>query len=164
VLELQASLIASVFAGRGNTPSRGDMEKWEQVEINAWRFQCEAEPGLERMFHALNWGPLPHMVSGDRVDAYMADLYKWITSSAAARVNQNAGPRPPFFCARMNWIRQSTGPVRDAVLQAGFGRVNHDRLDFYRRRSSLAEYGFGEDNCHCSDNDVLCKTAFALDD
>ena len=31
VLELQGSLIASVFAGRANTPSRRDMEKWEQT-------------------------------------------------------------------------------------------------------------------------------------
>lgn len=35
VLELQGSLIASVFAGRANTPSRRDMEKWEQKTINA---------------------------------------------------------------------------------------------------------------------------------
>lgn len=166
VLELQGSLIASVFAGRANTPSRRDMEKWEQRTINAWKVQCKADPGLERMFHALNRGPLPQMVSRDQVDAYMAGLYDWITSSAAARVNKNAGPRPPFFCTRMNWIRRSTASVRNAVLHAGFGLVDHDRLVFYRRCTSLVGYRFDckEDDCHCADNDALCKTAFALDD
>lgn len=105
VLELQGSLIAKAFAGRERAPSRRDMRAWESQAIADWTPQCRVDPSLDRMFHSLNRGPVPHAMTGNQVSTYMNRLYHWITRSAVAQPSLNAGPNPPLFCARMDWIR-----------------------------------------------------------
>ena len=148
VLELHGSLIAKVFAGPEQTPPRWDMRAWESQAIADWTRQCRVDPSLDRMFHALNRGPLPHVMTGDQVNTYMNRLYHWIARSAVAQPSLNTGPKPPLFYARMDWIRNKTGRVRTVVSNAGVGGSEVDRLALARVNARLVDYEFNmETNC-----------------
>jgi hypothetical protein len=101
VLELQASLIAKVFAGRDTTPSRHEMKAQEEQTIAYWQQQCVLYPTLDRMYHHLEWANISGAMTSSRLLPYMNHLFHWITRSVVAQPSLNAGPAPPFFCLRM---------------------------------------------------------------
>lgn len=141
------------------------MRTWALQAVEDSMSECSLDLSRDRIFHSLNRGPFPHMMTMDEVLPYMRCLYHWITRSATARPSLNAGPKPPCVCARMKWIGGKIDRVRTAVDKEEAGQIEVERIAFSLCHNRLVDYDISiEADCHCTWADTLRKTAFAFDD
>jgi hypothetical protein len=151
IFEAQAAVIARVFAGRAPSPSRPEMQSWEKEAVANWNLQCtidKVHPSLDIMFHSLNLymvsnmdGGMVVMMIGDRQKPTSTVFATGLRGSnhGSLSIPDATGPKPPFWCKRMEWIRGNVRAVRNLAM--GNEVDPRDKLLCL----SVREYGFDFD-------------------
>jgi len=107
--ENQCAVIARIWSGRLSLPSKDEMRKWEQDQIN--------QQGGGRKFHVLKF-PL---------DAEMLHmLYEWAQSAKKIKhlENNGTGKMGKFWDKRESWMRSKLPEIKKAYAERGFRRFN----------------------------------------
>lgn len=138
VAEAQSAVVARVWSGRADIPSRTEMEAWEAERVQ--------EMGDGKGYH--NLAP-PADVE------YINSLWEWASSADEAVMNGEGrsekhrvtkGKAPPYWGAFERWMRMRVPDIKGAFVARGEGRSSV---------TTLEELGFVFDE---QDNDTKGST------